>query len=142
MIPGPHRMKGGAAQLGALPGQIGLFGPYGDEERDPGDMDIEVLVVPDCPHRQLAEERLRQALDAAGLSTIGFTTRVIGDQAEAERSGFTGSPTILIDGRDPFAEPGTSPSLACRIYRTPTGPAGAPSADQLRQALTEVGEGA
>lgn len=45
-------------------------------------MEIEVPVVPGCPHRQLVEERLGQALDGAG-----FTTRVIADQAEAERSG-------------------------------------------------------
>ncbi|MEU3552403.1 hypothetical protein [Streptomyces longwoodensis] len=62
---------------------------------------------------------------------------MVGDQAEAERSGFTGSPTILMNGRDPFAEPGAVPSLACRIYRTPTGPAGAPGLDQLRQALAK-----
>ncbi|MER6076038.1 hypothetical protein ABT187_46330 [Streptomyces sp. NPDC001817] len=105
---------------------------------DPGDMEIEVLVVPDCPHQQLAEERLRQALDDAGLDATGFTTRVVADQADAEQSAFTGSPTILIDGRDPFAEPGTTLSLSCRIYRTPQGPAGAPGLDQLRQALHEA----
>lgn len=138
MIPAPHRMKGGAPLLGALPGQVGPFGPYGADMRDPGDMEIEVLVVPDCPHQQPAEERLRQALDDAGLNTTGFTTRVVADQAEAEQSAFTGSPTILIDGRDPFAEPGATPSLSCRIYRTPQGPAGAPGLDQLRQALHEA----
>ncbi|MBV7697546.1 hypothetical protein [Streptomyces sp. TRM70350] len=98
-------------------------------------MELEVLVVPGCPHQRLAENRLRQALQGAGLVGAGFTTRVIADQAEAERSGFTGSPTILIDGRDPFAEPGASPSVACRIYRTPSGPDGAPEVDQLRRAL-------
>ncbi|MGW8700150.1 hypothetical protein ACWGOK_24945 [Streptomyces eurythermus] len=72
-------MKGGSPQLGALPGQVGPFGPYGAEARDPGDMEIEVLVVPDCPHRQLAEERLRQALDAAGLPGAGVATRVVAD---------------------------------------------------------------
>ncbi|RLU90570.1 hypothetical protein CTZ27_21575 [Streptomyces griseocarneus] len=102
-------------------------------------MEIEVLVVPDCPHRQLAEHRVRQALDAAGLSATGYTTRVIAEQAEAERSGFTGSPTILIDGRDPFAQPGAVPSLACRIYRTPDGPAGAPGVDELRRAIEAAG---
>ncbi len=103
--------------------------------RDPGGMEIEVFVVPGCPNQRLAEEQLREALDGAGLPGETFTTRVITDQAEAERSGFTGSPTILIDGRDPFAEPGSSPSVACRIYRTPHGLAGAPGVDQLRQAL-------
>ncbi|WP_153548030.1 DsbA family protein [Streptomyces sp. RB17] len=104
-------------------------------------MEIEVLVVPNCPHRQLAEERLGQAPDAAGLSATGFTTRVISDQAEAERSSVTGSPTILIDGRDPFAEPGAVPSPACRMYGTHSGPAGAPDIGQLRQALDEAGDG-
>ena len=92
-------------------------------------------MVPDCPHRQLAEQRLRQALAGAGLPATGFSTRVIADEAEAERSGFTGSPTILVDGRDPFAEPGRPPGLACRMYRTATGLSGAPDADRLRQAL-------
>ncbi|MEV6120207.1 hypothetical protein AB0M23_06725 [Streptomyces sp. NPDC052077] len=63
---------------------------------------------------------------------------MVTDQAGAERSAFAGSPTILIDGRDPFAEPGTTPSLSCRIYRTPQGPAGAPGPDQLRRALREA----
>ncbi|MEU0603376.1 hypothetical protein ABZ484_34895 [Streptomyces sp. NPDC006393] len=98
-------------------------------------MEIEVLVVPDCPHQQLAEKRLREVLAAAGLPDTSFTTRMVTDEAEAERTGFTGSPTILIDGRDPFAERGAVPSLACRIYRSPAGPAGAPSLDQLRRAL-------
>ncbi|MCC3768781.1 hypothetical protein K6I34_000781 [Streptomyces sp. UNOC14_S4] len=102
-------------------------------------MKIEVLVVPDCPHQQLAERRLRQALDDAGMAATGYTTRVIAEQAEAERSGFTGSPTILIDGRDPFAQPGAAPSLACRIYRTPDGPAGAPGVDQIRRAIEAEG---
>jgi hypothetical protein len=103
-------------------------------------MEIEVLVVPDCPNQQLAEERLRQTLAAIGLLGLSFTTKVITDQDEAERSGFTGSPTILVDGRDPFAESAPTPSPSCRIYRTPAGPAGAPGIDQLRKAL-EVAAG-
>nr|WP_238426878.1 hypothetical protein [Streptomyces adustus] len=63
------------------------------------------------------------------------TVRVVSDQAEAERIGFTGSPTIWIGGRDPFAEAGRAPGLACRVYRTPDGLAGAPELDELRQAL-------
>jgi hypothetical protein len=97
-------------------------------------MKIEVLVVADCPNEQLTGERLHQALRDVGLRTA-FTTRVIADPAEAERCGFTGSPTILIDGRDPFAEPGRSPGLACRMYRTAIGLSGAPDIEQLRQAL-------
>lgn len=36
MIPQPHRIKGGSLQLGAKPGEVGPFGPYGaDEDTDP-----------------------------------------------------------------------------------------------------------
>ncbi|MET9674668.1 hypothetical protein ABZY68_16455 [Streptomyces sp. NPDC006482] len=69
-----------------------------------------------------------------------MSTRVIAD--EAERTGFTGSPMILINGHDPFAETGTIPSLACRIHHTPDGLAGAPGVDQLRRALGAAAEGA
>ncbi|MEK2479279.1 hypothetical protein [Streptomyces noursei] len=98
-------------------------------------MEIEVLVVPDCPNEKSAAEGLRRALDDIGLGDTAFTTRVITDQAEAEQSGFTGSPTILVDGRDPFAEPGRVAGLTCRAYRTPEGLAGVPGLDELRQAL-------
>ena len=58
-------------------------------------MEIKVLVVPDCPHEKAAVQRLRQALDNVGLHDAEVTTRVITDQAAAERCGFTGSPTVL-----------------------------------------------
>ncbi|MGW3935216.1 hypothetical protein [Streptomyces sp. NBC_00024] len=103
-------------------------------------MEIEVLVVPGCPNEQTVAEQLRRALDDIGLCETGFTTRVIADQTEAERDGFTGSPTILVDGRDLFTEPGRPPGLACRVYRTPQGLAGAPDAGQLRRALTAVAD--
>ena len=98
-------------------------------------MEIQVLVVPGCPNHRLAAERLRRALDDAGLMSTSLATRMIADRPEAELSGFTGSPTILIDGRDPFAEPDAEPSLSCRLYRTSDGLAGAPSLEQLRHAL-------
>ncbi|MCX4694767.1 hypothetical protein [Streptomyces sp. NBC_01408] len=99
-------------------------------------MEIEILVVPDCPHTRPAAELLRQALDDVGLHGVTVTTRVVTGQGEAERLGFTGSPTFLIGGRDPFAEAGRPSGLACRVYRTPDGLAGLPGLDQLRQALT------
>lgn len=110
-------------------------GAHDRQVREPGDMDIEILLVPGCPNETLAAERLRCALDTSGLSSIGFTTRIVTGQAEAERIGFTGSPTILIDGRDPFAEPAHTPGLSCRMYRTAYGLAGAPDAGQLHEAL-------
>ncbi|MFF4673804.1 hypothetical protein ACFY1C_28790 [Streptomyces sp. NPDC001279] len=103
-------------------------------------MDIEILVVPDCPNTGPAAELLRQVLNDMGLHGTGFSTRVIADRAEAEAVAFTGSPTFLIDGRDPFAEPGRPPGLACRLYRDPdgSGPSGLPGAGRLRQALSRA----
>ena len=98
-------------------------------------MDVELLVVPDCPNEAPAEALLRTALDDVGLVRVPITTTVIDSASEAERRGFVGSPTILIDGDDPFAEPGHPAAIACRIYRNTSGPAGIPDLRQLRQAL-------
>ncbi|MCX4781597.1 DF family (seleno)protein [Streptomyces sp. NBC_01264] len=89
-------------------------------------MRIHLLVVPDCPHHKPAAELLRRVLEDIGSSTT-IATRVINDQAEAERIGFIGSPTVLINGRDPFPEPGRPAGLACRMYQTSDGPVASPA---------------
>ena len=65
--------------------------------------------------------------------------QVISDEGEAARWGMHGSPTLLIDGADPFAERGQTPSMSCRLYRDENGQlSGAPSVGQLRQAIGQV----
>ncbi|MER7415881.1 hypothetical protein ABT346_03685 [Micromonospora peucetia] len=103
-----------------------------------GPMDVQLLVVADCPNEGPAAVVLRRALDDVGLSAVRFTTRVINDQAEAERIGFTGSPSVFIEGRDPFVEPGQRPALACRLYRDDTGISGVPPLALLRRALKQL----
>jgi hypothetical protein len=98
-------------------------------------MDVELLLVPDCPHSAPAAVLLRDALADVGLTAQEFRTSVISDQSQAERRGFVGSPTFLIDGVDPFAEDGQPPAVACRVYRTEAGPAGTPTLPQLRAVL-------
>ena len=98
-------------------------------------MDVELLVVAGCPNQAPAAAVLRTALDDVGLARIPVTTTVIDTAAQAERRGFIGSPTILIDGNDPFAEPDQPTAVACRIYRNAGGAAGIPDLPQLRQAL-------
>ena len=57
------------------------------------------------------------------------------DQAEATGLGMAGSPTILVNGRDPFAQ-GAEPSLSCRLYCGGDGPPdGAPSVEDLIKVL-------
>jgi hypothetical protein len=101
-------------------------------------VDVELLVVSDCAHGPAAQELLRTALDAAGLPATGVRVSVIHSQREAEERGFVGSPTILVNGLDPFAEPGPPSALACRVYPSLAGPRGLPPADELRKALTDL----
>ena len=95
-------------------------------------MDVELLVVADCPHEQPAACLLRSALDDVGLTAMEFEVTVIATHEEAERRGFGGSPTILLNGDDPFRRPGQPASVACRIY---PGGGGLPDLRALRQAL-------
>jgi Alkylmercury lyase len=65
--------------------------------------------------------------------------QVISDEDEAARWAMHGLPTLLIDGVDPFAEPGQPPDISCRLYRDDDGrTSGAPSADQLRHAIGQA----
>lgn len=54
---------------------------------------------------------------------------------QAEASGFRGSPTVLIDGRDPFTDPVALAGMSCRVFRSEAGLAGAPSVEQLLAVL-------
>jgi len=68
---------------------------------------------------------------------VTVSRQVIATEDDAARGGMHGSPTILIDGLDPFAGPGQAASLSCRLYRDSDGRSGgAPSVSQLRDALT------
>ncbi|MFI5892398.1 hypothetical protein ACIA5D_20045 [Actinoplanes sp. NPDC051513] len=99
---------------------------------------VQLLAVPNCPHAEPAAAVLRGALDEAGLNDVPVTTLIIDTQDEADRIGFIGSPTILIDGRDPFPDSGQEPALACRLYRHPAGLSGIPPIDPIRQALHDA----
>ena len=61
--------------------------------------------------------------------------RLVTTEEEAEAARFRGSPTILVDGEDPFAAGDEPFGLACRVYQTPGGPAGSPTPDQIEAAL-------
>lgn len=100
-------------------------------------MDITLLYFDDCPNWRVAEERL--AAIAAERADLKVTRHLVDTLEEAERVGFHGSPSILVDGVDVFAEPGAGVGLSCRVYRTPDGLAGAPTVEQLRAALADVG---
>ena len=101
-------------------------------------MELTLLTVPDCRHAAAFEERLAAAL--AGHPGAVIRRREVADDQEAAKAGMHGSPTLLIDGVDPFAGQDQAPSLSCRLYRDEAGrTAGAPSVQALRQALAAAG---
>lgn len=95
-----------------------------------GPVDIDVLYVPACPNVDRARERLVSALDAAGVAATIRETEVSTPE-EAARAGMHGSPTILINGRDPFLREGEDASLSCRLFDVGGSVEGAPSMEQL-----------
>jgi Alkylmercury lyase/Bacterial regulatory proteins, gntR family len=97
-------------------------------------MDITILHVADCPHVGLARDRLGMALDQLGLDARVHHLLVTSDN-DAAVAGLRGSPTILIDGHDPFPDSDATTRLACRLYRTDAGTEGAPSVPDLVEVL-------
>lgn len=96
-------------------------------------MNVELVYFEGCPHADTAYEQLTDA--TAGRPDIRLTRRLVATPDEAERHQLHGSPTILIDGLDPFAEPDAPATWACRIYDTETGRAGSPSPTMIRDAI-------
>ncbi len=83
-----------------------------------------------CPNWQTARDQLRAAARETGLK-VDLRFEQVDTLVDAARLGFTGSPTILIDGRDPYAAADAPPALACRLYPTPAGLRGSPTVEQL-----------
>lgn len=103
---------------------------------------VTVRYIDDCPNWQLLTVELGQ-LAAESDNIVVRTERVASDQ-EARDLEFRGSPTVLIDGVDPFLGKDTPTpaddhgALVCRLYRTPEGTAGRPTTAMLRQALADA----
>ena len=98
-------------------------------------MDVELLLVADCPHAAAAAALLRQALDDLGLRDLAYRTTTSHHRRQAAERGFAGSPSFHVDGTDLFPLPGNPTALACRLYPTASGRAGVPDLADLRSAL-------
>lgn len=93
-------------------------------------MTVTVLYFDGCPNWELARDRAAEALWVLGASDQVELQRVASFE-EAERARFAGSPTILIDGEDPFPGAGGT-AMACRLY----GDEQAPSVGAILEALS------
>ena len=99
-------------------------------------MDITLLYFEGCPSWKVADDRLTSI--AAERDDITVTRHLVDTPEEAERTRFHGSPSIRVDGVDPFAEPHSEVGLSCRRYLTPDGYQGAPTLQQLRAVLADA----
>ncbi len=101
--------------------------------------EVELLWWRGCPSWEEAIELVRQEMKRAGLDPQILRVREVHDEAEAERLGFPGSPTVLVDGRDiqaPSDQPG---GLTCRVYRLRDGRVSPiPDRADVREALIEA----
>jgi hypothetical protein len=107
-------------------------------------MKIEILYFEECPNHRPAVERVREILKEEGISA-DVTEVNISDGAEAQRTGFLGSPTIRVNGIDmePAARSAHDYGMMCRTYPVNGRREGLPPREMLRQAIREArpGEG-
>jgi hypothetical protein len=96
-------------------------------------MNVTLLYFDDCPNWMVADEHLRTL--ATERPEIVIERRIVDTAEAAEAVGFRGSPSIIVDGVDPFADPDAPVGLSCRVYETPDGFAGSPTLDQLRSVI-------
>ena len=99
--------------------------------REPG---ITVRYIDGCSNWRRTYQLLHKLLATAGHEHTTVGLERVETPEDAERLRFVGSPTILLDGRDPFEANGKY-GVSCRIYWTPDGPSGSPTKDQLREVL-------
>ena len=100
-------------------------------------MHIDILHVAHCPHLEDARAHVREAVASTGVrATVEELEITTSD--DARRLGMHGSPTILLDGRDPFATDAEDGSFSCRLYTVDGRLAGSPSVPQIVAAIASV----
>jgi hypothetical protein len=78
---------------------------------------VEVLYVAQCPWHPAAVKLAKDVLAAEGVAAE-IQEVLVRDEEMADEPGFSGSPTIRINGRDVAGEPQKAQSIAlsCRLY--------------------------
>ena len=100
-------------------------------------MEIILQYFNGCPNWEVLDQRLAEVVN--DRSDVRVILQLVETPEDAVRLGFHGSPTVLVDGIDPFADERTHVGLACRMFRTPAGIAGSPTVEQLREAISGPG---
>ncbi len=98
-------------------------------------MNVTLQYFDSCPNWKVTEGRVKSIIEEHGLD-VDLEYQQIETPEDAEQYQFAGSPTLLIDGLDPFGSGDLAPvGLACRTYMTDAGPSASPSVEQLEEAL-------
>ena len=100
-------------------------------------MEITLQYFNGCPNWEVLDQRLAEVVN--DRSDVRVIRQLVETPEDAVRLGFHGSPIVLVDGIDPFADERTHVGLACRMFRTPAGIAGSPTVEQLREAISGPG---
>lgn len=103
---------------------------------------VELLWWRGCPSWERAVDLVREQMRELGLDPAALRVRELIDEADAEREGFPGSPTIRVNGED-VQPPGEGPGgLTCRVYRLRDGRVSAlPDPADVAAALEAAVEG-
>jgi hypothetical protein len=100
-------------------------------------MKVEILYFDGCPTYKATEKTLREVIAEEGMDAEIKLVAVNTDE-EAQRVRFPGSPTIRVEGEDLFPVPYRAGyALGCRMYATPEGLRGSPTAEMVRASLAE-----
>jgi hypothetical protein len=100
-------------------------------------MKVEILYFDGCPTYKATEKTLREVIAEEGMDAEIKLVAVNTDE-EAQRVRFPGSPTVRVDGEDLLPEPERAVyALDCRMYTTPEGLRGSPTAKMVRASLAE-----
>lgn len=99
-------------------------------------MGLRLLTFDGCPNAAAARAVLRAVASTYPGLTIEEVT--VEDPDHAERLGFRGSPSFVLDGSDLFADAELPVAYACRNYNTPDGRTGCPTAEHVVSAIARV----
>jgi hypothetical protein len=100
-------------------------------------MEVSLLYFDGCPNHHEALAQLEALLAEAGW--VGSVELINVDSPErATQTQFRGSPTVWLDGIDPFLDVDAPIGLSCRIYLTAAGYQGTPPVEELRSAIAQA----
>ena len=97
-------------------------------------MEVTIQYVDGCPHLDETYRLVAETIESTGSHGV-LRTFLVGSMEEAEQLHFPGSPTVLIDGVDPFAHSSAQIGLSCRLYGSGGSRSGIPPRDELEEAL-------